>query len=134
MERRKGEPPMPRTIVLMLALLLAACANAGKTNDSGDVLSLAPISSEIVDVDYQRLSECVYARLEQPGLRKADLPTSRTVKVGVDGSGVRYWELSFVSAGQNRTRVDLAAVRTIWGPDTNSTRDLMPAVHSCAGV
>lgn len=124
-----------RHVLICALIVLGGCgANYGKTSASGEVLSLTPVGSETFAGDYQRLADCVYGRLETAGIRKADFPSTRSVKITMDSGAVRYWELVFASAGPNRTKTDFAVVQTMWGADTLSTRDVMPAVRACAGA
>lgn len=84
--------------------------------------------------DYRRLAECSFARLHVagPGLTKADLPASRMSILTARSGSVRYWELTFRAAGENRSDVTLTSVQTIWGPDTVGPRDVIPVVRECA--
>src|ERR1044072_2004221 len=115
----EGEGTMHRAaaaIALALAGALSGCAaDVGRTVDSGGPLSLKMIGSELFSAEYQRLSECAFSKLDTVRLRKAELPTAKTVKIARDSSEVRFWELSFVGVGPNQTRVDMAVIRGTWG-------------------
>jgi hypothetical protein len=119
-------------LLIALALGIAGCAETGKVSTSGELLSLGPVETETFAIDYQRLAECAYLKLQEPGIQKADFPTQHMTKVNLDAGRVRQWEVAFVAEGPKRTRVEIAAVTSIWGPV--GYRKLMPTVRACAGA
>lgn len=116
---------------IVVAGLLAGCP-AGTPSAAAQLLDQVPIESATVNMDFQKLAACVYDKLDGPGLKKADFPNR--VILALDGSGVRYWQLSIESLGQNRSSVKLSTVRTIWGPDRSASKNVMPSVAACSGT
>lgn len=117
------------TMIAVVALLVANCGT------QAPILSQVPTQTQSFPVDYQRLAECSYERLltdYESMLKKADLPSSKTIKISADGSGVRYWDLVFTSQASKRTQVSLSSVNTMWGPDTITSGKVFPAVVACA--
>jgi hypothetical protein len=79
------------------------------------VLPTTPERSEVLAGDYESLASCSYEAIEktgETGLRKADLPTSKTSKIVLDPSGVVYWE----------------------GSDAGGAKKVWPAVQSCVAA
>src|SRR4051812_180809 len=101
---------------LVTVLLLGGC-----TAPNPD--ALLPTTSDrsgIFSADYMLLSSCTYEAVERAvgsGLRKADLPASRTSKITFDPSGVQYWELIFRADADRSTSVTFVPARNMWGSD-----------------
>lgn len=117
-----------RICYIAATALLAGCAGGDRT----PVLSQAPVSSLLIDGDYQAVAACSYERLDKSqgaGIKKVDLPG--TSKLALESGGVRYWELTFASQGKGRTAVNFTAVQTVWGTDTTRADQIMSDVRSC---
>ena len=122
-----------RNTAVLCFLLLQLWTSGSKAQ--APPLSQVPIQTENFSVDYQRLAECAYMRLDKEfsgDIRKADLPNSRVIRISAGTGTTRIWELIFTKESSKRTRVELTAVQTIWGPDRLTTRKVMPAVKICA--
>jgi len=118
-----------RLIAISVALLLTGCA----TGPDG-VMPTTPERSEVLNGDYQSLASCTYEAIEktgETGLRKADLPASRTSKIVLDPSGVVYWELVFKEVDPKSTAVSFSPTRNMWGSDAGGANRVWPAVQSC---
>ncbi len=101
------------------------------------VLPTTPERSEVLAGDYESLASCSYEAIEktgETGLRKADLPTSKTSKIVLDPSGVVYWELSFKEVDAKATTVSFSPTRNMWGSDAGGAKKVWPAVQSCVAV
>jgi hypothetical protein len=121
-----------RAAVISLAVLLSGCAMGPDA-----VLPTTPERSEVLAGDYESLASCSYEAIEktgETGLRKADLPTSKTSKIVLDPSGVIYWELSFKEVDAKTTMVSFSPTRNIWGSDAGGAKKVWPAVQSCVAA
>jgi hypothetical protein len=101
------------------------------------VLPTTPERSEVLAGDYESLASCSYEAMEktgEPGLRKADLPASKTSKIVLDSAGVVYWELSFKEVDAKTTTVDFVPSRNMWGSDAGGAKRVWPAVQSCVAA
>jgi hypothetical protein len=93
-----------------------------------------PERSEVFAGNYETLASCSYEAIEnscETGLRKADLPASKTSKIVLDPSGVIYWELSFRAIDATTTAVNFNPTRNMWGSDAGGAKKVWPAVQSC---
>jgi hypothetical protein len=118
--------------ILGIAALSAALGGCATGPDA--FMPTSPERSEILAGDYQSLASCSYEAIEktgETGLRKADLPASRTSKIVLDPSGVVYWELSFKEVDAKTTAVSFNPTRNMWGSDTGGAKRVWPAVLSC---
>jgi hypothetical protein len=87
--------------------------------------------------DYASLSSCSYEAIErsgETGLRKADLPASKTPKIVLDPAGVVYWELTFKEVDATSTAVTFNPTRNMWGSDAGGANRFWPAVQSCVSA
>jgi hypothetical protein len=119
-------------VALIVALLLSGCAVGPDA-----VLPTTPERSEVLVGDYETLASCFYEAIEktgETGLRKADLPASKTSKIVLDPSGVVYWELSFIEVDAKTTTVSFSPTRNMWGSDAGGAKRVWPAVQSCVAV
>lgn len=118
---------MRPVFALTLALGCAACGT------SSPPLSQVPQITEVIRGDYQSIASCVAAKLDQPGLKKTDLPTEKTVRLSLEGGGVRYWDAIFVGNGP-QTQVEITAVNTLFGSGLhNPAAEITPVIRACAG-
>jgi hypothetical protein len=121
-----------RQFAVSVAALLSGCAMGPDA-----VLPTTPERSEVLAGDYELLASCSYEAIEktgETGLRKADLPASKTSKIVLDPSGVVYWELSFKEVDAKTTAVSFSPTRNMWGSDAGSAKKVWPAVQSCVAA
>ncbi len=98
-----------RLVAVSVAVLLNGCAMGPDA-----VLPTTPERSEILAGDYESLASCSYEAIEktgETGLRKADLPASKTSRIVLDPSG--------------------SPTRNMWGSDAGGAKKVWPAVQSC---
>ncbi|MEH2468849.1 hypothetical protein V1281_001895 [Nitrobacteraceae bacterium AZCC 2161] len=117
--------------MVLLCAMLGGCA-AGPDA----LLPTTPERTEVFAGEYQALASCSYEAIEkagETGLRKADLPASKTSKIVLDPSGVVYWELSFRAVDTNTTAVNFTPTRNMWGSDAGGAKKVWPSVQSCVG-
>jgi hypothetical protein len=121
-----------RLVAVSVAVLLSGCAMGPDA-----VLPTTPERSEVLAGDYESLASCSYEAIEkagETGLRKADLPASKTSKIVLDPSGVVYWELSFKEVDAKTAAVGFSPTRNMWGSDAGGTKKVWPAVQSCVAA
>jgi hypothetical protein len=121
-----------RIVSITIAVLLSGCAMGPDA-----VLPTTPGRSEVLAGDYESLASCSYEAIEktgETGLRKADLPASKTSKIVLDPSGVVYWELSFKEVDAKVTTVSFSPTRNMWGSDAGGAKKVWPAVQSCVAA
>jgi hypothetical protein len=121
-----------RVVAVSVVVLLSGCAMGPDA-----VLPTTPERSEILAGDYESLASCSYEVLEktgEPGLKKADLPASKTTKIALDSAGVIYWELSFKEVDAKTTAVSFSPSRNMWGSDAGAAKRVWPAVQSCVAA
>ena len=119
---------MYRYLALALCFIAAGC----RTTDPQTTQSVAAIDqvpAEVVTVKgrYDAIAACTFGRLDQTGLRKADLQGE--TRVMLESSGVRYWELKFRPVAKG-TEVAFSRVQGLWGP--MGGEGVMDAVKACA--
>jgi hypothetical protein len=98
------------------------------------VMPTTPERSEVLSGDYLSLSSCSYEAIEktgETGLRKADLPASKTSKIVLDPSGVVYWELSFKEVDAKTTSVSFSPTRNMWGSDAGGAKRVASGAILC---
>jgi hypothetical protein len=118
-----------RLVAIGVAALLGGCATGPDST-----MPTTPERSEVLSGDYLSLASCSYEAIEktsETGLRKADLPASKTSKIVLDPSGVVYWELNFKEVDAKTTSVSFSPTRNMWGSDAGGAKRVWPAVQSC---
>ena len=133
---RYGNPQSAQRIAtLSVVLALSGCAPG-----YGVSLQSAPVDqTETFNVEYRRLAECSYVKLEKifsSMLKKTDLYSEGKVRIAADGDmRMRYWELVFSNQGQNQTLVSLTTTKSMWGSDAGGGGNkVLPEVKSCASL
>ena len=121
----------------VLGIVALGAALGGCAMGPDAVLPTTPERSEVFAGDYESLASCSYEAIEktgETGLRKADLPASKTSKIVLDPSGVVYWELSFKEVDAKATTVSFSPTRNMWGSDAGGAKKVWPAVQSCVAA
>ena len=114
----------------ILGIVALGAALGGCAMGPNAVLSTTPERSEVLAGDYESLASCSYEAIEKTGemgLRKADLPASKTSKIVLNPSGVVYWELSFKEVDAKATTVSFSPTRNMWGSDAGGAKKVWPA-------
>ena len=117
----------------ILGIVALGAALGGCAMGPNAVLSTTPERSEVLAGDYESLASCSYEAIEKTGemgLRKADLPASKTSKIVLNPSGVVYWELSFKEVDAKATTVSFSPTRNMWGSDAGGAKKVWPAVRN----
>jgi hypothetical protein len=114
------------TFLFAASLSLAGCKTDQAAQQPPGVLDQVPAEIATVSGRYDTIAACTYGKLDQTGLRKVDLQGE--ARLMLEGSGVRYWELSFRPSGKNTT-VAFSRVQTLWGP--MGGQGVMEAVRGC---
>jgi hypothetical protein len=111
-----------------LCLLCSVAGPAVTTAAAQNLLDLVPTDSVVVHGAYSVLASCIYVRLDETGLKKADLQSE--VRLTLESGATRYWQLTLAPERPGFTRAILARAQTIFGP--HPAPKVMPAVAACA--
>jgi hypothetical protein len=112
--------------IALTAVLLSGCQSINEP----------PTLVETYQQPYDRLSECFYSRVrvgleDEAGIRHEDLKAHRTAVVGQRLRNTAIWEARFLQTGENSTRVEIKAMRTVWGAGFYSEK-VRPYLQACA--
>jgi hypothetical protein len=116
------------TTLTAIYLVLALAGLAGAPTVAQDLLEQVPTDSVVVRGTYSVLASCVFARLDETGLKKTDLQNE--IRLTLEPGATRYWQLTLTPADRGYTHVSLTRAQTIFGP--HPAPKVMPAVQACA--
>jgi hypothetical protein len=111
---------------IYVVLALACPASAPAVAQS--LLEQVPTDSVVVRGTYSVLASCIFARLDETGLKKTDLQNE--IRLTLEPGATRYWQLTLTPADHGNTRASLTRAQTIFGP--HPAPRVMPAVQACA--
>jgi hypothetical protein len=117
-----------RTSRAAIYLVMALACSAGAPAAAQDLLEQVPTDSVVVRGTYSVLANCIYGRLDETGLKKADLQNE--IRLTLESGATRYWQLTLAPERPGFTRASLTRVQTIFGP--MRAPKVMPAVQACA--
>ena len=98
--------------IVFTAVLLSGCQSINEP----------PTLTETYPQAYDRLASCFYLRArtvldDEAGIRFEDLKAQGVAIVAQRARETALWEARFTQVGQNSSRVEIKAMRTVWGPD-----------------
>jgi hypothetical protein len=117
---------MHRLIIFFLVLTAAGCQTDRQAIQPVSALDQVPAEIVIVKGRYDAVAACAFGRLDQTGLRRADLQGE--ARLVLEDSGARYWELRFRPTAKG-TEVAFSRVQSLGGPMGGD--GVLDAVQAC---